>query len=260
MGSPLKNPPVYLVLGKVEFNPILAMDDYLPAVQEAFRKAGYPDFAAHRFTGVVLPEGDGAKPQLESQVLYQFGNAERTHTFLLNGHGLALQSGRYGHFEQFRQRFLEGVERVHDIVSLGFIDKVGLRYLDRVMPDAGDSLDAYLQSQAQGLNVVRGAVREHAYMESLQHIGSAQLMSRVIIQPDGMLTLPADIQLFNMVLEDRFVRYVGPSATLDNDAFLSERKDYGAASIGDCMQTLHEAIRDAFRAVVTEHALNRWSE
>ena len=260
MGTPLKNPPVYLVLAKVEFNPILTLDNHVPAIQDAFRKAGYTDYAPHQFMTFVLPESEADAPQAVPQTLHQFGNPERTHAFLLNNHGLVLQSSDYGHFEQFQRTFLQGLERVHQIVTLGFTDRIGLRYLDRVMPRSGESLDSYLQPRAQGLDAPAGASRQHAYMEALHHIGKAQLMSRVIIQPDGPLTLPADIQTFNMVLQERFCQYQGASATLDNDAFLNERKRYDAAFVGTQLQTLHDAISVAFHAVVTKDALDRWNQ
>ncbi len=262
MGTPLKNPPVYLVLTQVQFNPILALEDHLKAIQESFRKAGYPDYVPHQFTFVQLPGDEGGVPQPVQRNFYQFGNPEQTHTFLLNSHGLVLQSSFYGHFEKFQTLFLQGLERVHQIVKLDFVEKVGLRYLDRVMPAFDEVLDIYLQPTARGLPSpsISGAARQHAYMEALHQLGQIQLTSRVIIQADGALTLPADIQTFNMRLEERFTGYHGPSATLDNDAFFNEREAYDAAQVGKRLQDLHDVISDAFRSIVTDKALERWDQ
>lgn len=260
MGTPLKNPPVYLVLTQVQFNQLMVLEDHLKAIQESFRKAGYPDFVPHQFTFVRLPGDEGGVPQPIQQDFYQFGNQERTHAFLLNSYGLVLQSSSYGHFDAFRTSFLEGLERVHKIVKLNFIEKVGLRYLDRVMPASDETLDIYLQPAARGLPSISGAARQHAYMEALHQLGQIQLTSRVIIQADGKLTLPADIHTFNMRLEERFIDYHGPSATLDNDAFFSERESYGADQVDKRLQELHDVISDAFRSIVTNDALHRWSQ
>ena len=54
MGTPLKNPPVYLTLAQVRFNPILKLADFLPSIQESFRQAGYPDFNRQRIISIQL--------------------------------------------------------------------------------------------------------------------------------------------------------------------------------------------------------------
>lgn len=258
MGTPLKNPPVYLVLTQVQFNQLMVLEDHLKAIQESFRNAGYPDFERHQFTFVQLPGEEGGVPQPIQQDFYQFGNQERSCTFLLNSYGLVLQSSSYDHFDAFRTSFLEGVERVHQVVKLNFIEKVGLRYLDRVMPASDETLDIYLQLAARGLPSISGAARQHAYMEALHQLGQIQLTSRVIIQADGKLTLPADIHTFNMRLEERFTAYHGPSATLDNDAFFSERESYDADKLEKRMHDLHDVIDGAFYSIVTDEAIRRW--
>ena len=44
MGRKMNNAPVYFALAQVKFNQLAALDNYIPAVQDSLRKAGYPDF------------------------------------------------------------------------------------------------------------------------------------------------------------------------------------------------------------------------
>ena len=134
MGTPLKNPPVYLTLAQVRFNPVLKLADFLPAIQESFRQAGYPDFNRQQVISIQFTAQDGQPPAPTPvpQERFQLGNVEKTHTFILDGQSLTLQSTNYGQFETFSACFLEGLEIVHDAVKLAFTERVGLRYLDRV--------------------------------------------------------------------------------------------------------------------------------
>ena len=61
MGTPLKNPPVYLTLAQVRFNPILKLVDFLPSIQESFRHAGYPDFEHQHLISIQVAMQDGQR-------------------------------------------------------------------------------------------------------------------------------------------------------------------------------------------------------
>lgn len=62
MGTTLKNPPVYLTLAQVRFNPILKLADFLPAIQESFRQMGYPDFERQNIISIQITAQDGQSP------------------------------------------------------------------------------------------------------------------------------------------------------------------------------------------------------
>ena len=43
MGRKLSQAPVFFTLVQVRFNPILALDSYVPKIQDELRRQGYPD-------------------------------------------------------------------------------------------------------------------------------------------------------------------------------------------------------------------------
>ena len=143
MGTPLKKPPVYFTLAQTQFNPILKLEDFLPDIQECFRQAGYPDFDHRNIVSIQLTTEGNQPPISIQQKRFQFGNTEKTHAFILDEHSLTLQSTDYGSFEHFSACFLKGLGIVHDAVKLAFAEKVGLRYLDRVMPQPEETINQY---------------------------------------------------------------------------------------------------------------------
>ncbi|MES1980969.1 MAG: TIGR04255 family protein [Pseudomonadota bacterium] len=262
MGTPLKNPPVYLTLAQVRFNPILKLDDFLPSIQESFRRAGYPDFAQHKTIVIHLTgqEGQPPVPTPVSQDRSQFGNVERTHIFVLDGQGLILQSTNYGQFETFSACFLQGLRIVHEAVNLAFTERVGLRYLDRVMPQAGDKIEQYLVEPVQGLTSRLGGKPLYSYSEAMNEFGNIKLLSRVAIQ-DGSLGVPPDLaNLGNMKIIERFASYVGLSAILDNDGFVEARETFSTQAVAEHLDTIHKVIGSAFKATVTPYAFTAWNK
>jgi len=258
MGNPLKNPPVYLTLAQVRFNPILKLFDFLPSVQENFRQAGYPDFERQQLISIEVTLNEGQqKPNLVPQDRFQFGNVEKTHMFILDGQSLTLQSTNYGHFEKFSKCFQCGLKIVNDVVKLAFIDRVGLRYLDRVMPNADEPLELYLAEQVQGLASRLGGRPVHTFTEALNEVDNIKLLSRVAIQ-DGPLAFPSDLHLRNMEVAKKFVAYDGRSAILDNDGFLDIREVFDATRVAEHLDRIHNVIGAAFKATATPHAFSTW--
>lgn len=261
MGTPLKNPPVYLTLAQVRFNPILKLGDFLPGIQESFRQAGYPDFERQNVISIQLTAQDGQPPAPTpvQQERFQLGNVEKTHTFILDGQSLTLQSTNYGHFEDFSACFLKGLNIVHDAVKLAFTERVGLRYLDRVMPQAGETIGQYLADQVQGMNSRLGGRSLYAFTEAMNVIGNIKLLSRVAIQ-EGPLAFPPDIQPGDMRIPERFTSYIGNSAILDNDGFVEGREVFSSQAVAEHLDAIHKVIGAAFKATATPHALTTWDK
>lgn len=262
MGTPLKNPPVYLTLAQVRFNPILKLADFLPSIQESFRQAGYPDFYRQQIVSIQLAaaqEGQPPAPTPVQQERFQLGNVEKTHIFILDGQSLTLQSTNYGQFETFSACFLEGLGIVHDAVKLAFTERVGLRYLDRVMPQPGETIEQYLVEQVQGLNSRLGGRPLYSFAEAMNEIGNIKLLSRVAIQ-EGPLAFPPDIQPGNMRISERFTSYVGNSAILDNDGFVEGREAFSTKSVAEHLDAIHKVIGTAFKTTATQYAFTAWDK
>jgi len=261
MGTPLNNPPVYLTLAQVRFNPILKLAEFLPNIQEAFRLDGYPDFERQHIISIQLTEQEGHSPTPISvpQERFQFGNVEKTHTFHLDGQSLTLQSTNYGRYETFSEFFLKGLQIVHEAVSLAFTERVGLRYLDRVMPEPGESIQQYLAEQVHGLNSSLGGRSLYSYAEAMNEIGNIKLLSRVAIQ-EGPLAFPPDIQLGDMLIMKKFVSFNGNGAILDNDGFFEGREAFSTNAVAEHLDAIHKVIGTAFRTTATPYAFSAWDK
>ena len=260
MGTPLKNPPVYFTVAQVRFNKLLKLPEFLPTIQEHLRKAGFPDFKTHRAIVLQIVSQEGQTPPTHGiQERYLFGNVEQTHGLLLEDDKLTLQSTNYGRFESFSSMFLKGLEVLHGVAQLDFTERVGLRYLDRVMPRTSESLEQYLAPEALGMNVRLGGKPLHTYSETLTELDSIKLLSRVSIQGGG-LAFPPDLLPGDMVVANRFKDYDGLSAILDNDGFVDIREIFSIASVGNHLKAIHKVIGKAFRATVSQHALDDWEQ
>jgi uncharacterized protein (TIGR04255 family) len=262
MGTPLKTPPVFLTIAQARFNPILKLSDFLADIQESFRQAGFPDFSSHRIASIqfLTQIGQPPAPTPVSQETFLFGNVERTQLFILDQCSLTLQSTDYDRFEAFTAHFRDGLRRVDDSVKLAFSERVGLRYLDRVMPQPGETIGQYLKEQVHGLASHIGGKSLYSYAESMNAVENIKLRSRVLIQPGG-LTFPPDLpQPIGMNVPKRFTEYHGTSAVLDNDGFVEGREAFSVEAVASHLDTIHDVVSAAFKTTASEYAFDIWNK
>jgi uncharacterized protein (TIGR04255 family) len=260
MSAPLKNPPVYFTIAEVRFNTILKLGDYLPAIQEHLRLAGYPDFEAKNTVVLQMLTQDGRPtPMPAVRERYAFGNVDRTHAFLLEANKLSIQSTKYGSFEAFSQLFMKGLEILHEIVKLDFTERVGLRYLDRVFPMDSEPLSSYLTSDAISLGDHIGGKSLHTYFETHCQVDTIKLLARIVTAPGGM-QFPPDLMPGSLVVDARLSKYEGLHAILDTDGSYETREVYSLDAVQKHLTKIHEVIGKAFRATASPHAFKMWSQ
>lgn len=264
MGKQWKNPPVYFVIAQVRYSPVLSLASYIAKIQEDFRKAQFPDFK--KVMNVTFNVGllAGLKPgdeqPMQQSDRYLFSDEEGTETFILDQNGLTFQTTEYKTFDVLMQTFLSRLDSLNATLSLSFSDRVGLRYLDAVMPKTGESLESYLIPHVFGIREkVNGGV-QHSFTETLINFPVGKLLSRVVMQ-EGQIGFPPDLQLHagGVKLNPRFAGYTGPYAIIDTDGFNDTRDRMDRSTIEKKFQGLHEQVDAVFNAIITKHAIKMWS-
>jgi|SRR5271166_436858 len=263
MGHRMNNAPVYFVIVQARFNPILALESYVPAIQDDLRRHGFPDARKgmlNTFNLTMNQPFDGAQGQVPVSRLarYEFLNVERTSGFILDQAALSFQTTDYDVFETFSKKFLGGLEVVHNAVELSYTDRLGLRYLDAVLPEAGESLSNYLNERVLGLSEYDGGQVVHSFSETVFKVADTNVTARAVIQ-DGPLGFPPDLLPHPLNLPERFQSFKGMHALLDTDGSVERRESLKVAAIEDQLRVIHAAIIRAFEATVTEHALKVWA-
>lgn len=265
MGKKMKNAPVYFTVAQVRFNPVLEMEGYLPTIQERMRKSHFPDFKRENIQQLILPfapTADGGAPPNPSFVPRArcvFGNIDRTTEFVLEHSSIALQTTAYDTSETFFKTMTDGLAIIHDVINLDFVERVGLRYFDAVIPKHGESLTDYLNNEVQGLfNKLEGNL-VHSYSETVAMNTVGQLISRVIIQ-NGRVGLPPEIGMLAPKINPKFEEQTGLHAIIDIDAFVEKRDPFRLEQVASKLEELHNEIEKSFNSAITSFALTTWNQ
>jgi uncharacterized protein (TIGR04255 family) len=271
MGQKMSNAPIYFALAQVRFNAILALDQYLPAIQDNLRKAGFPDFEK-AFLGVInLAIGGGVPSQgssipamqpMQPQARYTFSNEARTSGFVLDQSMMLFQTTAYDVFKAFSDDFLKGIAAVNDAATLSYSERIGVRCLDAICPRDGESLDQYLVASVKGI-YDQLAPRElvHSWSETRTKEANTTLVSRTIItrhDREESVAFPPELQPMQLKVSDKFSKIKGLYGIVDTDSWLEEREKYNLPGIEKRLDALHKELRRSFDLMATPYALKVW--
>jgi uncharacterized protein (TIGR04255 family) len=263
MSKKMNNAPVYFTVAQIRFNTILNMEGYLAAIQEKMRMSHFPDFKRETVQQLTIPfassneNGQAPAPSFLPRARCIFGNIEGKTEFVLENNALALQTTVYDTFESFSKILLDGLSIVHNALQLDFTERVGLRYLDAVLPEANESLTDYLTPEVLGLSFKLSGKLSHSINETVTMNTNGQVVSRIIIQ-DGHVGLPPELMILSPRVDHKFTQPKGLHAIIDTDAFAEQREPFNLEKLGGRLYALHGEILKSFEATVTSFALKKW--
>lgn len=262
----MRHAPVYYTIAQVRHNPVLRLATYAPEIQDRMRKAGYPDYRPGKSLIINLmqqPTDGSTQPQgpvAETIERHTFLSMDGTRGFIVEQGSFSFHTTEYDTFGVFSEQFFAGLEIVHQCLSLDFSERVGIRYLDAVVPASGESeLKEYL---APGVLGLAGRLPDDAPIalsmsETHIQMPDANLLSRTIIQ-NGPLGFPMDLAAQDLQVPQRFQKVSGVHAIIDTDASQEGREPFDLVRLRLRLDMLHTKIRMAFDASVTEYALKMW--
>lgn len=260
----LENAPVFFTIAQIRHNALLTLDRYLPEIQDAMRKAGYADYREQKQQTLVFSmgvgEGGPRPPATEARARYLFGSADRTRAFVLFNDSISFETTRYETWPQFRDALLHGARLVSDIVGgYAFSDRLGLRYLDAVIPKPGESVREYINREFHGLPAhMPNTTLEHSISEAKLHAPeTGSVVARVLIQ-SAALALPAELTV-DLAIDPRFAVAGAEHALLDTDGFWETRDAFDLAAIEHRFDRIHAMMVDVFKSIVSQQALTRWA-
>lgn len=266
MGEKMKNAPVYFAIAQARHNPVLRLGYYAADIQDRMRKVGYPDFkkgVSMAFN--LMPQiGDTSQPQnppvVEQVERLMFFSTNNTKGFIVEQNALSFQTTEYDTFETFADEFIKGLGIVHECVTLAHSERIGLRYLDAIVPPNGEvGLADYLAPGVLGLSskLPDEVQVSHSFTET--HIRTAEcvVLARTIIQA-GALGFPMDLQPIGVNIADRFKTINGVHAIVDTDASIEGRHVFDLDAIKSQLKMLRSGIGLAFDAIVSPAAIAAW--
>ncbi|WP_320150621.1 TIGR04255 family protein [uncultured Tolumonas sp.] len=257
----MANPPVYYALAQVQFNPIAAMSKYVDEIQDLLRIKGYTLFEAQTSIQLQLLSPNQAPTQAQHMTWF-FTKEDRTAGIILTTATLAFHTTHYETSHEFLESLLEALKTVHSIVTLAHINRMGMRYLDAVLPNESESVDDYLKDGLHGIDF--NSSRKYSLSESVYEtetsplVQHGTLISRIYRQ-ESLLVFPPDLIPSGLVMMEKFKTTEPVShAVIDTDHFVEGSMGLDLPKLEEQLNSLHTGVRAVFDAIITDKAKHAW--
>ena len=243
---PLPRAPLVRVLCQIRFPAVLSVEsqEFVAPFQEELRQQ-YPILRQEQSTGLAI--GPSGVVPAKSETAWRFHDLANDWRVSLSPTFVALETTKYPGRQAFLERLLAVVVAAERHVKLAVVDRIGLRYLDRLSEEAMQKLPELVRPEILGIAATEvNAQVSHSVTETVFEVGSAQMMARWGQIP-AMATMDPDL----MQPIDR------PSWILDLDIFTKEGEatSFIANDVLTKVRGFAERIHSVFRWCVTEEFL-----
>jgi uncharacterized protein (TIGR04255 family) len=259
MSARMANAPIFYTLGQIRFNPVLNMGEFVPKIHEKIRKQ-YPAVRQEELRRIQMNlAGQESKDAVStfSAPRWSFTDLNNTSGYVLYTDSLVYQTTAYETSREFADALLAGIRLVDEVVGLSYVEGVGVRTLDAIMPSADRPLSFYLKPQVLGFHDLVEGDLKHNITENVSALLTGQQVSRVIIL-QGTIGIPADLFPISLTFAPQFQSVNGLHAILDLDHNSPGRIEFDIEEIELRVRQVKKAVTQVFKSVVTEQALDAW--
>lgn len=247
-----KTPLVY-VIGQVKVSAVMVLETFIPAIQEKLRHLGYPRYTRGRVQQVsISPEG----PAFGSMDRFEFQNRQGNAGIVLAPDFIALHTSTYDTFEVFQAAMKTALDVVHEVVDYKLVERLGLRYVDLIRVAKNEHIRDYVQPGLLGLDPADVGATDAIW--KVEYLGATDQGKLAVRFSRGKEPL-APPDLFPITLKHDLTLAKDESAFfLDLDHFSEDADDFSTAALLEKFGSLHYNLDMAFKAAVTNTALERW--
>ena len=249
MGQKMANPPIFYTIAQIRFNPVLNMSEYVPKIHLALRKE-FPEIRQEelrQFQLNIAATGNGEPVSSFAAPRWVLSNLKKTSGYILLNDSIAFHTAAYETSEEFSAALLRGIELVNELVGLSYVDRVGFRTLDAIIPESGRSLRYYLKNDVLGFYEMLNGELKYNVSENFTVLPSGQLVARLAILSSPSVGVPPDLFPIQLTLKQQLQGPIGLHAVLDLDHSQEDRFEFDLQEIQLRIRQLKSILTGVFR-------------
>jgi uncharacterized protein (TIGR04255 family) len=242
---PLPRAPLIRVLSQITFPPILAIEktENVASFQEKIR-AAYPNFQGEVMHEIQIDPNN--QPNISKTHIWRFEDKNRRWQASLAPNFLALTTAHYTSRSEFLSRMGELIAALQDTIDPQIMQRVGLRYIDRLQGEPLQHLARFIRPEFLGPNT---ADYQHAAIHILTQAlfnteENAKLSLRWGRVPPHATVDPQAVQPINE-----------PSWVMDFDMFNDSEGSFQHTDLAPLLEKFAQRIYSVFRYMVTDDFL-----
>ena len=257
------NPPLYYSLAQLVFNEIPSLEQHISEIADSFAAFTFTDYKSVEVDSVQfsIEQGGEAKIQTDKKKQWNFFNKNKQSVFSLNTNTLVFATTEYQGRNDFTQNVIKGIEAINLSKKLDFVDRIGVRHIDLIIPSAHRAAHEYISPNLHGISIVDGLSRVNQTTEGVYTDGLRWVVCRNMFRefPAGLIDPENFMGLIQLKIKDKFTLPSNQEiACIDIDSFTQHRIDFDLKKIESNLLELRSFMEPVFKSSITELALGEW--
>lgn len=256
------NAPLAYVLAEVRTEVLADLNDYQSSLAKQLRQ-DYPIQRKMNLSRVVAT-GTQVLFEQEQDHAWEFASPDNKIAVILRANGVVLHATSYIDHKDFLSR-LEKVLNVFSEIPSIYINRIGLRYIDFILPNEDETPEHYINEKLNpDLGLSDGRKGYAATNVASYPMERGQLNIRYM-RGSGQPTLPPDLGMLTLepstVMKSKLNNPEQSTAILDTDRVMefSPVARLDTAHVCELFNNMRIDIRRAFRdSAITDHAKKVW--
>ncbi|GJD96981.1 TIGR04255 family protein [Methylobacterium iners] len=249
---PLPRAPLVQVVAQVRFAPILAIGrpDKVVDFQEAIRST-YPNLTDERMPHFSV--GANGVPSFAESVIWRFNGGSKSPKWRvsLGVDFVALETGAYVSRQDFLGRFELVLNSLQRVFAPGEIQRLGLRYVDRIVEDGLKNIHRLIKPNVLGISMPEEETSSSLY-SAIQHL----LTEAHLLAEEGLMQARWGHLSPNVTYDETALPALDKSSwVLDLDLFTTTPQPFESADLLQLTTRFAERNYSVFRDMVTEDFL-----
>jgi len=252
----LKRAPLIYVVAQVRFSAVVAIDKYVPEIQEKLRHKGFPRFVRGQVHEIAF-QADGA-PKFSAVERFEFQNKEASLGIVLQSNSVAVHTNSYSNYEAFEEHTKTALMAVHRVANISLSERIGLRYVNLIRLESGEKWSDYLHQGLLGIDPDSVGVKK--WVSGSQFLGETGVGQLAVRCSQSEQPFPPDLITSSLSYSVALANKGEIVTTLDLDHFLEQASDFKVATVIATLEQLHESLDKVFTTAVTSKALTKWGK
>lgn len=252
----LNNHPLLFVLAEFRFSDVRDIENYIPKLQEKFRK-NFPFIEEQHGQEInVTPKGINIDPTKQ----WAFISRDKKQAIVLSYNRLVYMTSSYDRFNGFKEDCEKAISILVEEVAPSLLIRIGLRYADLIAKKENENITSYVQEsvcERNFLNQIGDLKRQ--IKETILETDEGLLNIRTM-HGENNLSIWNDIDNFPIKIERK--DEVSERILLDFDHFWQPDEEnslsFNTNIIIEKLERMHKPTRKAFWHITTETGRKTW--
>lgn len=256
-----RNAPLAYVVAEAVISPLYSLQQYIGPIQEMLRPE-YPRMVDGAEFSVEL--APGTQSPVQPQQVWYLLTENSGRGVRLGPRAIALHATQYDDFATFARSLSDLFTTIERSKLAPFVERIGLRYVDFILPSDGHQPGDYLVASLRGVTPDGAAPAQHSIWVSSFQFGSCTLSARIaapsppgMIMPPNFIALPLQKPSVLAEAEERS-KASAPIGFFDTDCSQQIAQMFDGSALSAKFDEMHRHVSASFRAFISQLALKEW--